>query len=138
MYKRQSLDRSSSDIKKFERKTIDAFKSIKASTVGLFATVGVGLSTLAFTTAVKGATNYADAIDKAAKATGLTTDELQELRFAGEQLGISQKVIDDSFERLTIRLGEFASTGTGPAKKALEALNISLRENGKVLSLIHI
>ena len=77
----------------------------------------------------------ADNIGKTAKAVGLSAETLQELRFAAEQSGIEIRGIDDSMRRFNRRLGEFATSGGGPAAKAVKDLGINVRDTaGQVRS----
>jgi hypothetical protein len=96
----------------------------KRTVVSLGAVLSVGL----FARATKSALDFADSIDKAAKVAGVTTTFLQEMRFAGDQLGISTKLVDEGFRRFGRRLGEFVNSGGGPAAKAIESLGISVRD----------
>ena len=120
-----ALDRSTKRLDKFER----GAKKVSIGLGKLFGPLAAGLSAAAFIGGTKNALALADAIDKAAKVANLTTDELQELRFAGEQLGVSNKLVDEGFRRLSRRLGEFANSGAGPAAKAMEALDISILDS---------
>lgn len=65
-----------------------------------------------------------DRIGKTADKVGLTTDELQEMRFAGEQTGVSVNNLDLSMQRFSRRLGE-AAKGKGELVGTLDDYNIS-------------
>jgi len=116
----------------------DSFKRVEKSSFGLAG----GLRSLsglfkvlggaALIGAAKSTISFADSIDKAAKAAGVGTEFLQEMRFASEQLGVSNKLVDEGFRRFTRRLGEFVNSGGGPAAKAIETLGIAVTDtNGK-------
>lgn len=92
-----------------------------------FATLGVAAAA-AFTAATKAVVGLADEIGKSAKVVGVSASALQELRFAAAQTGIEARGLDDSLRRLGRRVGEFANSGAGPAQKALEALNVEIRD----------
>ena len=66
--------------------------------------------------------DLADTADK----LGLTTDRLQELRFAAEQNGISANTLDTAIQRFTRRVGE-AAQGTGELRSTLDQYGISVR-----------
>lgn len=84
------------------------------------------LSVTGFALAVKGSLSFADSIDKAAKAAAVSTEFLQELRFAGDQLGVSTKLIDEGFRRFGRRLGKFVNDEGGPAADAIKKLGINV------------
>ena len=77
---------------------------------------------------VKGFVDELDEIGKSAGKVGVTTDEIQKLRFAAEQTGGSASELDKALERLNNSIGE-ARQGTGEGKKAFEQLGISLNDN---------
>jgi hypothetical protein len=64
-------------------------------------------------------------VDVAAKV-GLTTDALQEMRFAGDQTGVAVNQLDVAMQRFSRRIAE-AAAGTGVLKDVLAANNIALR-----------
>ncbi len=80
--------------------------------------------------AAKRAIDAADQIGKFSRATGVSTDLIQELRFAAEQESIAIQGVDDSVRRFTRRLGLFVENGGGPAANALKALGINVRTAG--------
>lgn len=69
------------------------------------------------------ASKLVDTADK----VGLTTDALQELRFAAEQTGVASSQLDIAMQRFSRRLAE-AAAGTGVLKDVLTANNIALRD----------
>jgi len=70
----------------------------------------------------------ADRIGKTASKLGITTDVLQELRFAAEQTGVKTETLDMAFQRFTRRSAE-AAQGMGEALPAFQQLGISLKDN---------
>jgi hypothetical protein len=64
-------------------------------------------------------------VDVAAKV-GLTTDALQEMRFAGDQTGVAVNQLDVAMQRFSRRIAE-AAAGTGVLKDVLATNNIALR-----------
>ena len=101
-----------------------SLKRFRATALSIGTVLGVGV----FKAATTGAINFADSIDKAAKAAGVGTGFLQEMRFAGDQLGVSNRLVDEGFRRFSRRLGEFANSGAGPAAKAIEKLGIEVND----------
>lgn len=70
---------------------------------------------------------YASGLGEVAQQLGVTTDELQEYRYAASQVGIEQATMDASLGKLTRSLGQAASD-TGPAADAFTALGINVRD----------
>ena len=86
----------------------------------------------------KRATEAADNIAKVADKVGLTTDELQELRFAATQSGVDIRTFDMSMQRLSRRVGE-AIQGKGELIDTLIREKIAVRDAaGNVRPLIDI
>lgn len=76
---------------------------------------------------------YASSLGEVAQQLGVTTDALQEYRYAGSQAGLEQGEVDQSLQQLTRRLGEAAS-GTKAQAEAFDKLGISVKDaNGNVL-----
>jgi hypothetical protein len=71
-------------------------------------------------------------VDRTAKAYGVGTDALQELRFAAEKLGGDGESITEVFKEMAIRLTEVAETGTGPATDALTLLKLKAEDLKKL------
>lgn len=81
-----------------------------------------------------------DAIGKTADRIGLTTDALQELRFAAERSGVEVQNLDVALRSFAVRVGEVRA-GTGEAKEIFKQLGIeltntdgSLRSNEQLLN----
>lgn len=74
---------------------------------------------------VTGALHAAAAIKDVANAADISTGALQELRFAAAQNGASAEVLDDALVKLNKNLGEFRTSGAGPAAQALEYLGLA-------------
>lgn len=74
----------------------------------------------------------ADNVEKVADKLGVTTDALQEFRFAAELTGVAQRTADLALQRFTRRAAE-AAKGTGEAKDALRELGVQLLDsNGQL------
>ena len=73
-----------------------------------------------------------------ADKVGLTTDQLQELRFAAEQSGVATNTLDMAMQRFSRRVGE-AANGTGELKDTLKRLGIDVHNtDGSVRSQVDI
>lgn len=88
------------------------------------AATAVGIASAAISAAARPALDYADKLDKMAVSTGVSVERLQSFRFAADQTGAGADFVSQGLERLNRRLGEFVTTGAGPAKAALEQLGI--------------
>ena len=73
---------------------------------------------------VKRALDAADSVDKTSQAAGVGVERLQSLRYAAEQTGVGAAGLDDAMVRLNRRLGEFTTTGKGPAADAFRRLGL--------------
>ena len=126
----RGLQRAQRQLDRFEKKNKLSLQKVSK----IFATLGVSIG-VTFWKLSRQSVKAADAVGKAAKQAGIAAEALQELRFAGEQSGISIRGMDDSLRRMNRRLGEFVNSGGGPAAKAIEDLGVSVRDaNGKIRS----
>lgn len=75
----------------------------------------------------KSSIEFADAIAKTADKLGISTNALQEYRFAAERSGIGTQAMDTSIQRFTRRLGE-AAQGEGVLLGVLEKYNIAITD----------
>jgi hypothetical protein len=101
--------------------------SIKALSGQLFSLKGAALSALGvggLGALIKGSLDAADLIGKTADKLGVTTDALQEYRFAASQSGVETKVFDMAMQRFTRRLAE-AAQGKGELVAVLKQYNIA-------------
>lgn len=124
------------DLEKARRETKDSADKMGASlrTIGaaakgiaaVGATAGVAAGGLFLL--VQRAANAAEEIADMADKVGVSTERLQELRFAFTQNGSSIADVNMGLSRLNAGLGAFVATGTGPAKEGLAALGITTRE----------
>lgn len=97
-------------------------KTFKRAALGAVLTGG-GLGLL-----VKATLAQAEALSDMSKKANTSIKKLQELRFAATQNGASVRDMDDALTRLTRRMSLFAQDGGGPAAKALEFLDIEVRD----------
>ncbi len=115
-----SIERSFNSMRSSLSKTIA--KSLRFGAIMGTVAGGTGLGLL-----VKRNVEAADAIAKTADKIGVTTAELQELRFAAERSGVTVKGLDDGLQRFSRRLGE-AQNGTGELVKIIKQYGIELTD----------
>jgi len=120
-----------------EDKTREALRNVKKNFAGadkaannlqktLIGLVSVG--TVAWLTrSTKQAIEFADAIAKSADAVGLSTDALQEFRYAAERSGISTSQLESNMTAFVKRIGELRQN-TGPLNQALNKYNTELAD----------
>lgn len=101
-----------------------ALFSFQTAIVGAVGAAGLGLL-------VKSSLDSIDALGKTASKLGVTTQELQKLRFAAELAGVSTRTTDMAIQRFTRRLSE-AAVDTGEAKNALIELGLNAKELAKL------
>jgi Phage-related minor tail protein len=124
-----NITRFEAALNKAERVADKRANAIKRNVTRLATGLGAALGTFGFVKAVEGALDFADAIGKAADRAGVSTQKLQELRFAADQNGVSVAQLDDGVRRFSRRLGEFINTGAGPAAAAFKAYGIEVRDS---------
>lgn len=76
----------------------------------------------------KNALSFADAIGKSAERIGITTDRLQELRFAFDRAGVSAEIVDKGLLNFGKRLGK-ANDGFGALAEGLKRTDKELLKN---------
>ncbi|QEO58328.1 hypothetical protein [Francisella marina] len=108
-------------IRKMNTGVVKATKAVTAMTAALSAVTGTA------TALVNNFANVADSVDKTSSKLGISTDKLQEYRYAAELSGVSSNTFDMALQRMTRRLAE-AGTGTGEAVGALKDLGLSAQE----------
>ena len=126
----RAMDRAQRRVETFANKSNKSLLSASGSFTALAGAARTFLPALSagiIVQQVRRVVSELDQIGKKADAIGLTTDALQELRVVAEEAGVSQENLDNSMMQFSKRLGE-ARQGTGTAKVALEALNLSADE----------
>lgn len=98
-----------------------ATKSLFSLRTAAVAAAGIGGLSLLTKRSIEAADNVAKTADK----LGVTTDALQELRFAASRAGVEQRTLDLALQRLARRTGE-AAQDTGELKSTLEQYNIAV------------
>lgn len=114
-------------MRKSARSLESGFEGMSRTLKGAFAALGVGLGVTSIVRSIDRITSSLDLIAKTASRVGVTTDQLQELRFAATQSGVTVEQLDKSLEQLARRLGE-AAQGQGELKTILDQYNISVRD----------
>jgi len=114
-------------------RTKAAFRSVSAGLASIRRTVfsvKTALAGLVAVGAVKKALDYADAIGKTADSIGVTTDALQEYRYAADISGVSTEALDSALRSFAKRVGE-AKSNTGTLITILKTLDPALLANIK-------
>ena len=99
----------------------------KLKYVAFGATAAIGAIGAAAMKSVNSFADYADNIAETADKLNLSTDALQELRYAADLAGISNAKFDKSMEFMQKNVVD-AANGTGEAKEALNQLGLSAEE----------
>lgn len=94
--------------------------NLKVGLTSVAGAAGIGLL-------VKSSLRSIDTLGKTADKLGVTTAELQKLRFASQQAGVETRTVDMAVQRFTRRLAE-AAQGTGEAKDALLELGLDAKK----------
>ena len=127
------LERNLKDTEGQSKKTGRSLRDLGKS----FARIGASLVaiTAAFGVFIRNQIQAGDQILKTADKIGITTDALQEYRFAAELSGVAQQQLDMGLQRFSRRAAE-AAKGTGVMAKEFEALGISLRDSSGELRAV--
>lgn len=98
--------------------------------IGLAAAAGIGATAIAFVKinelARQSITNLTN-LSQTADLLQVSTDQLQELRYAAAQLGVETQDLDDAWREWTLRVGE-AQAGEGELLELLERYNVAIRD----------
>lgn len=114
------IERFAQTAKKDLGNTSTAFDQL-ATTVKAFATVAAVQQMVTF---VRDAVNRLGDLKDAAEGIGITTEALQQLRYAAQLNGVEQETLQTSLEKLSKNLGSAAMGGKG-LEKSLGALGLS-------------
>lgn len=107
--------------------TRSAQRALGSLQKGLAAVVSVA-SVGAFAVAINRSMKAIDDLAKSARAIGLTSDALVNLRRSANLAGVGADLLQTSLMRLQNNIGEAFIKGTGPAADALKTLGLSARE----------
>jgi len=121
----QGLADSTKEIQRTSKHIETSLDGMKKA-FGALVTVEVGRRLALFG---KEALDFAADIKDAAEAVGITTQSLQELRYAALDAGLDAGTLDAALVKLGTNLGD-AATGTGSFGATLERLGISLTDSG--------
>lgn len=134
----KSVDAASRNTRKY---LSDVGKSAGALSdrVGLpFAALGAaigGLSVAAVARSVMGFTEFAEAIQKGALSAGVSVEQFQRLKFAGEQAGVGVDVLQGALAKLNLNIGQAAAGQNENLLALFDRLGISVRDaTGQVRS----
>lgn len=113
-------DKTAAAFKSAER-NLNAWSNKMSSLQGLMA----GVATGAMAALINKGLTFADTLDELSKKTGFTTARIQELQYAGSQLGAKQEDVNEALLRFTRTVGE-AAQGSDQAREALARVGISV------------
>ncbi len=109
-------------------KTKKSMEGLKTAIKGALGALTIG----AFVQATRSTLDYADALGKTSARLGLTTQNLQTLRFAATQSGMTTEALEMGMQRFTRRLAE-AGRGTGVLKDTFKTLGMSIKNTDGTL-----
>lgn len=120
--------------RKIKAETASLERDVKTRFAGLGAAVKGGIAGLvgalsvgAFVNLGRAALKYASDLGDVSQQLGVTTKDLQTLRYAAGQLGVSQGELEKGLENLTKTLGRVAVGAEKPAK-ALQAIGLNAQQ----------
>lgn len=116
------------DMDRFKRGVTNGANAVKGAIVGMVGAIGVGV----FTTAIRDGLEYASALGEVAQQLGVTTDSLQEYRYAATQVGLSTEEMDAALARLTRTIGATPEKLTRLGIAVRDA-NGNMRDAGDIL-----
>jgi len=120
---RKEMEKANKHVDNFRKRAERSTAAFKKS----FALLGAAIPIAALAGLTKHSIDFADAITDAAEKTNFGYRELQELRFAASQTGVSITELDGGLARFTKRLG-LARMGTGAAADTYKKLGIDLSQ----------
>lgn len=102
-------------------KVAEKFKALAIAA----AAIGAGAAGLFYIT--KATADFADSVKDTSEALGVTTDALQQLRYAATLSGGSVEMLDTALKFLNNSAADASKTGKGPAAEAFNRLGVSAR-----------
>lgn len=121
----QKLDQSNAKLERFHKQQQRAVDKIKSSFLKLGASFAAAFSVRAITNFTVEAIRAADAVGEAANAAGFGAERFQRLQFVFGQNGVEANQFGVALRTLNTRLGQFITTGAGPAAEAIERLGLA-------------
>lgn len=103
------------------------FQSFARVARNVLGAAGIGFGLTATVRGIRSIVTETAQLGDLADRLQVSASALQQWRFAADQSGSSANTMDDALAQLTTRLGEFRSTGTGPAAEALRQLGLAQR-----------
>src|SRR3990167_5842183 len=104
-----------------------SIRTIAAATVA----IGIGLVTRELSHLIRSGLDYASSLEEQAEQLGVTTDQLQEYRYAASQVGITTEQLDKGLAFLTRTLGELQQGAKAP-NDALERLGFTQKQMAEI------
>ena len=117
-------DTATGVFRKFQRTLGGVAKGIlnfKTALVGTAGIAGIGLL-------VKNSLEATDRISKLSRTIGLSVQELQGLKFAGEIAGVELETLGKGVRNLSRVTNDFAVRGLTTSKEAFDTLGISIKD----------
>ena len=136
---RAAFERNRNQLQKTRRETklLNADMGLLGRSMGSLkggAIAAVTAGVIALTAAAKQAITEGSKLAKVADKVGVTTDELQRLRYGFELTGVAAGTTDTALQRFSRRIGE-AANGSGVLNEILKANGVELRDvTGKMKS----
>jgi hypothetical protein len=122
---KQGVGQYDKEIATAEKKTADfsaGLGGLKA--VALEVAAGIGIATAIISGFIVKATGYADTLTKASYATGLSVEQLQRWKAAGEETSVSMDEITTAARMMSSRMGEVSDPGS-EMSKSLKDIGVS-------------
>jgi hypothetical protein len=112
-------------------KTLGSAGKMAAAGLAVFAGAAVAAGTVAARWAAAAVTDFAKVGDEIAKTSGklgVTTDELQRMRFAAGRSGASSESLAVAIKTLNRQMFDASKTGKGPLVDALSEIGLSVKD----------
>lgn len=120
------IARSQGMLEKFSRSANRQFQRMNVE-AGIFGERMLAIGAIGFGAMAKNAIDTADQMEKLSIKTGITTEALSQLKFAGEQSDIEFNTLSKSMEKMVNAVGE-ARAGLVTYTRAFEALGVNVDE----------
>lgn len=118
-------DEASHKLSNIEKSTLKSAEALKKQGMAFMAMGAAGMTALAMVT--RAGVIYAETIDKLAKQTGMTTDQVQKLKYAAEQEHLSFETLSKGIPVLTKYMSE-AARGLETYKREFDKMGISVTD----------
>lgn len=123
----QSLGRQERALLSLEQRSEISGRAIGSSLRGAIGGAIAALSAQQLYQVAKASLELASSLGEVSAQIGVTTDDLQALRYAGSQVGIEASEVDEGLRKLTKTIGD-AATGSERDSKVLRLVGFSLAE----------